>query len=243
MDVMKKLLPISMLVLLFAAISGAASEIKSEDNYNSASQELLAAYSQEISLQQAQLVVENHWNGNTLNGFAERSGSLWKIETYGGLYRSPVITPDGYMALLCHELGHHIGGGPYKPDISWMSSEGQADYFASSVCLKRIWKDKDNRIKVNSLNVPKSLLQICQQNTTYENTLALCLRVGMAAYSFVEFNRIEHGYASEDTPVQFDNSAKYIADRYFIYPRAQCRLDTFVAGMTGASRPLCWYIP
>lgn len=231
------------LIVLFVATSKATAETKSEEAYKLASQTLLDTFSQDISLQQSKLIIENHWDDNALNGFAEREGPLWKIESYGGLYRSSIITQDGYMAFLCHELGHHIGGAPFKPDILWMSSEGQADYFAASMCLKRLWKNESNQQIIELQTVPKSLLQICQRSSIDQDALALCVRIGLAAFSFVEFNRIEHGYASENTFVQFDSPAKYAADRYFVYPRAQCRLDTFVAGMTGADRPLCWYIP
>lgn len=54
----------------------------------------------------------------------------------------PGVTPDSYLALLCHEVGHRLGGPPFKTrpiDPSWSSTEGQSDYFAASVCLKKVF--------------------------------------------------------------------------------------------------------
>lgn len=63
--------------------------------------------------------------------------------------------------MLCHELGHHLGGAPFKPDISWMSTEGQADYFSGSTCLKKIWRDEDNFKIVSQLLILEALKSAC----------------------------------------------------------------------------------
>jgi Zn-dependent protease with chaperone function len=53
---------------------------------------------------------------------------------FGGLARDPLVTKDGFSAVICHEIGHHIAGAPRK-GFSWASNEGQADYFATTKCL------------------------------------------------------------------------------------------------------------
>ena len=49
---------------------------------------------------------------------------------------------EQFLFIYCHELGHFIGGAPFKknPGSTWASTEGQADYWATSVCLRRTLK-------------------------------------------------------------------------------------------------------
>jgi hypothetical protein len=41
--------------------------------------------------------------------------------------------------MLAHETGHHLGGLPHDPAMPWMTWQGQADYWAASVAMPRIW--------------------------------------------------------------------------------------------------------
>ena len=34
------------------------------------------------------------------------------VVVYGGLPKHPLITEDAYVLILCHEIGHHLGGAP-----------------------------------------------------------------------------------------------------------------------------------
>ena len=51
--------------------------------------------------------------------------------------------------MICHEVGHHLGGAPFMPKyyedyyLFRGSSEGQADYYATSNCLKK-WFAEEN---------------------------------------------------------------------------------------------------
>jgi hypothetical protein len=31
---------------------------------------------------------------------------------FGGLARHELVTDDGFMMVVCHETGHHLGGAP-----------------------------------------------------------------------------------------------------------------------------------
>ena len=61
----------------------------------------------------------------------------WRVVIYGGL-EHPLLTLDGLTAVICHEVGHHLGGFAFKTSIlgdNWAATEGQSDYFAAHRCL------------------------------------------------------------------------------------------------------------
>lgn len=60
------------------------------------------------------------------------------IIVWGGMLSHPKLTPAALTLLLCHELGHFLGGPPLKSRNGWSSTEGQSDYFSTSECMKEI---------------------------------------------------------------------------------------------------------
>ena len=75
---------------------------------------------------------------NTAFGaFAEREGNVARIRINQGTRYHQRLNPNLYAMILCHELGHHLGGAPRFAD-SWASVEGEADYFATLKCWRTI---------------------------------------------------------------------------------------------------------
>lgn len=56
---------------------------------------------------------------------------------FGGLARLPEMNQEGAALILCHELGHGIAGPPFKEGSS-SAVEGEADYFATYSCMRRL---------------------------------------------------------------------------------------------------------
>jgi Zn-dependent protease with chaperone function len=79
------------------------------------------------------------WESPTINAQAWRLGSARFVRVYGGLVRHPAITKYGLALMLAHETGHHLGGLPRDPAMPWMTWQGQADYWAASIAMPRIW--------------------------------------------------------------------------------------------------------
>ncbi len=80
-------------------------------------------------------------------------------------HREKGVRPLGYLGVLCHEVGHRLGGPPFKTSESergWSSTEGQSDFYAASVCLPKIIQtltDKEKNIYgVLSLNNSRNFL-------------------------------------------------------------------------------------
>jgi hypothetical protein len=79
------------------------------------------------------------WESGTINSQAWRLGAARNVRVYGGLVRHPKITRVGLALMLAHETGHHLGGPPHDPDMPWISWQGQADYWAASVGMKKVF--------------------------------------------------------------------------------------------------------
>ena len=65
------------------------------------------------------LRIVSRWTNDEVNAFANivpmqtAPGVVTQIrviEVFGGLARHPLMTPEGLMLVLCHEIGHHLGG-------------------------------------------------------------------------------------------------------------------------------------
>lgn len=100
------------------------------------------------------------WKDGTVNSDTYEDGKDWIINSYGGLARYPNMTADAYLAVACHELGHHMGGAPLFQDQSWPASvEGAADYFATLRCMKEIGVS-DSRIAAASQVLANTLAKL-----------------------------------------------------------------------------------
>jgi hypothetical protein len=84
----------------------------------------------------------------TVNSQAWRLGTVRYVRVYGGLIRHPKMTRPGLALMLAHETGHHLGGPPYDPAMPWISWQGQADYWAASVGMKRLFGSEANKLTV-----------------------------------------------------------------------------------------------
>src|SRR3990167_7373924 len=85
----------------------------------------------------ADLQIARNWEDPEVNAYAERDGNTWIVQMFGGLARRPEITRDGFQMVVCHEVGHHLGGFPFVN--RWAANDGQSDYFATQSCAKEIW--------------------------------------------------------------------------------------------------------
>ncbi len=218
------------------------------------------------SLKKGRLIVKKKWFSSEVNAYAEKKGDRYYITMHGGLARHPVITKDAFQLVVCHELGHHLGGLPRVliAKKGWkVSVEGQSDYFATTKCLKEIYKGQDNKNIVAQLDVPTIVTKRCLEVYTDENEIALCQRVAMAGLSLANlFNYNKPENISFDTP-----DPKISWRTQTLHPKAQCRLDTYFQGSLCKNdrllmpsfesfdigyctrsklddigmRPLCWY--
>lgn len=169
----------------------------------------------------------NKFEDNAVNAVARKAGTDWQVEIFGGLQRVKGMTPDAVTLVLCHELGHLIGGFPvikYKGDRS-MSAEGNSDYFATQACVRRLWRDegaKNAQIAAQSANaLPKKLTQACRKQFKAEDDIQICLR-SMTAIKDIQA-------VFKDTSLTTPSTAQ-VKTTQVEHPEFQCRIDTFIAG-------------
>lgn len=176
----------------------------------------------------SELVVYHSWTSNTINAYADKKTRKYEITVFGGLARYKSMTADSLTLTLCHEIGHFFGGYPKKSTNVWSSAEGQADYYSTAKCLRRIWAT-DNNIEIMSrINVPELVKLECAQSYSHLNEQALCQRTSLAGKAMAElFQFLENDYREPqfETPDQEISRAMQ-----YMHPFAQCRLDTYFQG-------------
>ncbi len=253
------------LLLWIYSLAVFASETRgvTEENFRSTIKNFQSTFAPEVKQKhRADLLVYGQWASDSVNAYAERDMNAWIITIYGGMARHKKLTTDGLKLILCHELGHHLGGAPKKGTNRWSSAEGQADYFATSKCLRKWWRNEtwDNK----EVQVPVYLIDQCAQSFSTKHEQLLCQRIALAGKSVAEMFQEIH---QEPFPEFHTPDLLQVSQTYRLHSSAQCRLDTFLQGalcqvseeidftysdeMTGAchldlgdlrgQRPSCWY--
>jgi hypothetical protein len=227
-------------------------------------------YSPIVAQEGGNLKVVRNWTDGTVNAYAQQSGKTWSVQMFGGLARHETITEDGLALVVCHEIGHHIGGAPKKVSVfsnPWASNEGQADYWATLKCLRRVWNNDNNEEIVAGMTIPGTLAGICSAQNASSSDRALCMRLGMAGDSVA---RLFAALRNQAEPAKFETpDPKVVVKTDDAHPATQCRLDTYFQGalcevsfnenvenkseVTGTChaslghklgmRPLCWFKP
>lgn len=244
-----------------------------EEQFNAVIDKVVTVYDPIVSSLGGKLSVQRNWEDGTVNAYASRSGNVWQVAMFGGLARHETITEDGFALVVCHEIGHHIGGAPKKGGggwwggASWATNEGQADYFATLKCLRKSFVNDDNASVVRGMTVPASLKTKCE--TEYKNAAeaAICIRGGMAGLSVA---KLFQSLRNQTTAPDFNTpDSRVVSTTDHNHPATQCRLDTYFQGAlcqmddntdvsdtdekvgvchpsngdTIGNRPLCWFKP
>lgn len=242
----------------------------SESQYHAVIDKVEKIYSPIVKKMGRTLTIKRLWDSPVVNAGTIRNGKEIIIKMYGGYARHSLVTEDGYALVICHELGHHIGGVPRKlydsGAVAWPSVEGQADYFATLKCLRQVFQKEDNIEAVKSQSVPELIKEKCSIPFKEEWEKALCIRTSMAGISIANISAdIRH---TEKPDVTTPDST-VVGETYEAHPEPQCRLDTYFQGsicevssfrsisdrdeLQGTChsknghqeglRPLCWYKP
>jgi hypothetical protein len=242
----------------------------SEVEFNTVIEKIETIYSPIVSNMGGNLKIARKWSDATVNANATRLMNQWNVNMYGGLARHQTITADGFALVLCHEIGHHLGGAPKVNSLlalnRWASNEGQADYYATLKCLRQTFLHDNNPALVKKLKAPETLVKACAKAWPNKDDNAICVRSGMAGASVAALFAALRSQpeAKFETP-----DAKVVTKTDDAHPAHQCRLDTFFQGAlceksmneevsqkeevkgtchgkTGHKiglRPLCWFKP
>lgn len=195
----------------------------SEKDFFETINDLEKSYSPIVTERGAKLLVVKDWANATVNAFADQGGGIWKISLFGGLARHKTITKDGFALVVCHELGHHLGGAP-KSYIGWASNEGQSDYFATTKCLRRYWENQDHTPYLGQVDAHPAMKAACLKTTEPK----LCMRLSLAGLSAANlFDALGWNWGKPEFDRPDRKEVKKTSDDH---PKAQCRLDTYFQG-------------
>lgn len=205
-----------------------------------------------------ELVIQVDWDEDRVKAYASTDlEDRPLIYLSGGLIRHPLASPLSISFILCHELGHHLGGAPKKLRghtqlKSWASAEGQADYYAGMKCLPKLAK----RV---SIPFEKFVDSVCSDEVCQFSVAA-----GFEATSL--FASLKRRW-TEPSLKGRDRSETHVT--VYKHPNPQCRLDTVIAaakcpvgikipfsdedptvgacvrssGHDESARPRCWFKP
>jgi hypothetical protein len=217
-----------------------------------------------------QLKIDGAWKKSEMNAYSDQLGKKRFVYLYGGYARLAQMDKDTYLSVICHEIGHHLGGFPFAPGSTWASSEGQADYFSTLKCMKLILKnDPENERVALSLDLPQQVKDLCRGQYPLEDDYFICLRSAMAAETYGKINAALATPDSRREISLLSPTYKKASFTNLSYPRPQCRVDTKFQGALcnvdinmalgfddenkGAcsiknghslgSRPMCWFVP
>lgn len=193
-----------------------------------------AAYAPFVKEKGGQLSVSGDWKSEKLNAAASQIGSSWRVVITGALARRPELTKDGFTLILCHELGHHLGGFPFAADGNpfqkpWAANEGQADYFSTQVCARKLWAAETETNAGYRAEVSDFVRQRCDTAWAEEAGQDLCYRVSAAVKSVTD---TMGGILGKPAPNFETPDPAVVAKTSDAHPATQCRMDTlFQAGI------------
>lgn len=235
-----------------------------EAQFNEVINTIEKIYKPVVAAQGRVLQINRLWTDATVNANASQSGNKDVLNMYGGLARHEAVTMDGFALVVCHELGHHLGGAPAR---GWASIEGQADYYANLKCLRQVFADSSSNAFTSMKGSDEVAQQECAAAFPAPADRAICVRAAMAGKSVARLFMALH---NDPVAPGFDTpDPKVVTTMFTDHPATQCRMDTYLqgslcrqpvaaplsatnaaagtctrsGGFTGGFRPLCWYKP
>jgi hypothetical protein len=156
-----------------------------EAQFNTVISKIEAIYAPVVASRGGKLKIARKWTDATVNANATQFFGSWNVNMYGGLARHEKITMDGFSLVLCHELGHHMGGAPKVGNLlmRWASNEGESDYWATLKCLRTVWWNDNNEVIISKRKIPSALTEACSKAHGDKAERAICIRGGMAGAS------------------------------------------------------------
>lgn len=84
------------------------------------------------------LVLKLDFLSPRLNAEVTKNENQIVIQVWGGMLGHENLDENAFKLLLCHEIGHVLGGAPLKSKGGWSSTEGQSDYFTGLECAHKL---------------------------------------------------------------------------------------------------------
>lgn len=194
--------------------------------------QIQSSYTDVVKFHGGTLAIAGDWKSEKLNAGATQLMNFWRVVISGALARRPELTPDGFTLIVCHELGHHLGGYSFSHPVNpilgvWAANEGQADYFATQVCARKLWnneKEKNASFRSQASDFVKNR---CDTAWNTQEDRDACYRISVASQSVAAtmaalMNKPMPSFETPD-PARVDATSDN-------HPAVQCRMDTSFQG-------------
>ena len=221
-----------------------------EAEFNAVLDRTQRLYAPIVSKAGGTLKINRLWKDATVNASAQQQGRTWILNMYGGLARHQATTVEGFAMVVCHELGHHIGGAPKVKGMDlpfpfpipgggnqWATNEGGSDYFAGLKCLREFFAEDDNTAILDQAKTDGRLSAyaagLCDQEFSKDEDRQVCKRTTLGGTSVANlFFDLKKGSKTPDAALSdFQTPDKAVVSKTDDkHPATQCRLDTYLAG-------------
>jgi hypothetical protein len=143
-------------LVILITVEGQASCLSGPLSFTSGSNKDLAEFERTIESFQEdyktslppsiEMVIRVDVLNNRINADITKVNNQVVVQIFGGMLNHNEMNSDVLQLLLCHELGHFLGGPPLKSRTGWSSTEGQADYFSGRKCAHALKLDEQSFI-------------------------------------------------------------------------------------------------
>lgn len=204
---------------------------------------------------------------------ANNAPNSYTIQTEGGVYRNKQMTPAIYAMMLCHEFGHVLGGAPLTTEkfavstftsklqienLKKLSAEGQADYFATNVCMPRVLTQGSFALNLETLTAEQksTVVSGCTEMNPDAMNRQICMSSAVLSAQMLDIfaqlpSQPENAPTLETVNAENGLGVGVVATSILDgYPSLQCRLQTLFSGSLHSGkktiydpRPRCWLAP
>ena len=236
------------------------------EQFNKIQSNLLKLYSKSVADLNGQFDIVIKADGAIPQALSRKtSEGVWQIEVYQSMLDLERQSIQTLGMMLCHEVGHFLGGEAYvvgrqlTPAVrsrapKKMSCEGQADFFSTSVCFRKL-ADLVPELR-NFKEEESDLSNECYLSYKQQDDIDTCLSGLKTAQNLslvYEDVLVKMGF-----PTQFQNRFdNTVTDRTLNYvgeyPTLECHYQTLIHGLLCPknnddkcidprwTRPLCWF--
>lgn len=198
---------------------------------------------------------------------AKTADGNWEITVVASLLSLQEQTKASLGIILCHEIGHFLGGEPYVVGVQMtpavrarapkkMSCEGQADYFATGECIKQLANILPDLFDGNHGLINPLVDHYCDESYREIKERVTCRESLVASYQAIrvyqrimEELQVPSSFFGKVENEKSDRTLNYVGE----YPDLDCRYETFIKGALCSGlnesvcndikwkRPACWF--
>lgn len=185
------------------------------EKYHSVLDTFIKIYSPVIAKRGGTFHILRDFKDGSVNAWAWRIADEYHLEIPGGMSKYYLISEEGFIATICHEIGHLLGGSPTKGLGGNISVEGQSDYFSTSKCINRMLS---KITPYKELKADSEVIKICKNDSNQNCMRAFSGMKSLTSY-YAKLEKVSF-------PSLHSEATNIVRETLKNHPKSQCRLDT-----------------